>query len=98
MRHREAKYTVWHDLDLHDRSVYIPIVWRYYPGWPQTYTDPEAPPEVEFVSVDVPDELEYCRKEVEWKVEDDMGDLMIEALEEIHTIFERQRNGGHEYD
>jgi tRNA(Ser,Leu) C12 N-acetylase TAN1 len=91
-------YTVWHDLDLHDISVYISIDWRYYPGVMATYHDPEEPPQVEFIRVNVPDELEYKRKEVEWVVEDELGELQEEALEYIHGLFERQQHGGHEYD
>jgi hypothetical protein len=92
-----SKFTVWHHIDLHDISVYISIDWEYYPGCPATYHDPEEYPEVEFKQVNLPDELEDRREEVEWKIEDDLGELQDEALEYIHGLFERQKTLGGEY-
>jgi len=87
-------YTVWHDLDLHDITVHIAINWEYYGGHMQTYHDPEESASVLFVSVDVPDQLEPRKEEIEWVVQDQIGELEDEALENIHNQFERMQTGG----
>jgi hypothetical protein len=91
------RYTIYHDLDLHDITIHVPIEWEYHPGCPATYHDPEESESVEFFGVTVPDELEPRGEEVKWVVEDQMGELQEEALEEIHNQFERMEVVGNEY-
>lgn len=93
----DSKFTTWHNLDLKEISVFISIDWNYYPGHMVTYDDPEEPETVELIQVNVPDPLEYRREEVEWKVEDLMGELQDEALEQIHNHFERMEVVGNDY-
>jgi hypothetical protein len=94
---KQPRFTVYHDIDLHDICVHISIEWDYYPGIPQTYHDPEEFPSVDLISVNVPDELEYRKEEIEWVAEDQRADLEVEALENIHEQFERQEVIGNEY-
>jgi hypothetical protein len=54
---KTSSFTVYHDLDLHDINIHIALGWEYTPGCPATYHDPEEFPSVEFVDVNVPDEL-----------------------------------------
>ncbi|MHA2047632.1 MAG: hypothetical protein ACW99G_22860 [Candidatus Thorarchaeota archaeon] len=82
---------------MHDISIHIPIEWEYYPGSPATYHDPEEHETVEFFSVTVPDELEVRKEEIEWVVDDQLGELQEEALEHIHDSFKRMEVVGNEY-
>jgi len=93
----QSRFTIHHDVDLKNDSFYLPIDWNYYPGHMSTYHDPEVPESVEFLQVTVPDELEHRREEVEWAVEDKIGELEQEALEYIHGLFERTEVLGNEY-
>ena len=94
---KKGNFTVWHDLDLHDITVYISIDWEYYAGHIHTYHDPEEPASVLFVSVNVPDKLEYRKEEIERVVQEELAELQDEALEQIHGRFERFTTVGGEY-
>ena len=82
--------TTWHDLGMKHNDVHVSILWRYWPGEPASFSGPEIPDEIEFIAVNIPDELEGRQTQIRWQVQDQLGALMEEALEQIQT--EGQKN------
>jgi hypothetical protein len=64
-------------------DVHISILWRYFPGEPASFSGPEIDDELEFLDVNIPDELEGRAQQIKWQVQDSLGVLIEQALEQI---------------
>jgi hypothetical protein len=71
-------------------NVHISILWRYFPGEPASFSGPEIDDELEFIQVNIPDELEGRQELIKWRVHDCMGRLIDEALEQITEQFKTE--------